>query len=478
MLRYIYIPALILLLIPCVLFAQEKVELRHADQLSGRIEDGKSIREVSGNVHFIQGNINVYCNSATQYVDENRVVLVGDVRILQDTLSIFTSRGTYNGNERVATGEGGVTLRDPNATLRANRGTYTFNDGKAVFTGNVIIVNPGYQITSSTLTYMRFSEDSFARGDVTVTTDSAVIKAESIDFFKRQGKTVAFENASINSDSTLITADTLTNFDFEDKSFANGNVTIVNLKNNATVKGNSAENYERNNYSKISGNVRSMQIETENNKTDTTFIYCNFMEAFRNPPETYTATENVEIIRGEFSAKCGYAVYYRDDETAALSINPIVWQSNSQMTGDSIFAELPGERLQAIYVKKLVGLEGSRFSFLITQNEEPGFNDRYDQVSGTDITMRFENDKIKQVDVTENANSIYFLYENNLANGLNKAEGDNMFIYFDDDEKVSRIRIDVNPVGQYVPEVRLIEVGLTLPGFNFRTDRPERRLPF
>lgn len=458
--------------------AQERVELKHADQLSGKTVDGKTVREVSGNVHFIQGNINVYCNSATQFVDENRVVLIGDVRILQDTLSIFTSRGTYDGNSKVATGEGGVTLRDPNATLRANRGTYTFNDGKAVFTGNVIIVNPTYQITSSALTYMRFSEDSYARGDVTVTTDSAIIKAESIDFLKRQGKTVAFQNASINSDSTLITADTLTNFDFEDKSFANGNVTIVNLKNNATVKGDIAENYERNNYSKISGNVRSMQIETENNKSDTTFIYSNFMEAFRNSPETYTATENVEIIRGDFAAKCGHAVYFRDDETAALSIDPIVWQDNSQMTGDSIFAELPGERLQTIYVKKLVGLENSKFSFLITQNEEPGFDDRYDQVSGTDITMRFENDKIDQVDVTENANSIYFLYENNLANGLNKAEGDNMFIYFNDDEKVSKIKIEVNPVGQYVPEVRLIEVGLTLPGFNFRTDRPERRLPF
>ena len=119
------------------IFAQEKVELIHADSLTGRTENGVIIREAQGNVQFKQGNITVFCNSATQYPDQNKVDLRGNVKIYQDTLSLFTSRGVYYGNEKKATGEGGVTLKDPNATLRANSGVYFFDQAKADFQGEL-----------------------------------------------------------------------------------------------------------------------------------------------------------------------------------------------------------------------------------------------------------------------------------------------------------------------------------------------------
>ena len=78
-----------------LLSAQDKIELKSADKLSGRTENGQTIREVSGNVHFVQGNINVYCNSAVQYIDANKAELTGNIRIYQDTLSLFTEKGYY-----------------------------------------------------------------------------------------------------------------------------------------------------------------------------------------------------------------------------------------------------------------------------------------------------------------------------------------------------------------------------------------------
>jgi len=461
-----------MLLISQMVFAQEKIELKNADQLSGKVIDGQNVREATGNVEFVQGNVKVYCNSATQFLDANRVELRGNVRILQDTLSLFTSKATYFGDDKRAISEGGVTLKDPNATLRAENGIYFFNEAKAILNGNVIIVNPEYRITSNELTYFRNNEDSFAKGNVIVTTDSAVIKADNIDFLKRQGKTYALGNVSIESDSTIITSDTATNFSGEKKSFASGNVKIVSLNNNTVISGRVLENYEKENYTIIKDKAELVQVE--DNK-DTLYISSDTMEAFRIKPEYYVATGNVEIIREMFLSKCGLGIYYRDNETVSLSIEPIVWQEQLQVTGDSIYAELPNNKLQRIFVKKLSSVQNSKLSFVISSNEDEYFKDRYDQINGRDITLNLSNDKINLIEVEGNSSSIYFLYEENKANGLNKVEGEELYIYFDDDEKVSKIKVDTVPKGEYVPEALLNKINLLLPGFSLREDKPLRR---
>ena len=90
-------------------YSQEKIILKNADKLQGETINGESVRKASGNVQFTQGNVDVYCNSATQYLTSNRVELIGNVKIYQDTLSLFTNKAVYFGNERRAICEG-VTL--------------------------------------------------------------------------------------------------------------------------------------------------------------------------------------------------------------------------------------------------------------------------------------------------------------------------------------------------------------------------------
>ena len=367
-------------------------------------------------------------------------------------------------------------MKDPNATIRADNGIYFFSEAKAIFKGDVIIVNEEYRITSQELTYLRNTEDSFAKGNVIVTSDSAIIKADNIDFYKTQGKTYALGNVSIESDSTIITADTLTNYSREKRSVASGNVKITSLNNSTVIYGNNIENFEIKNYTILKGNARLVQIETDSLKIskDTLLIYSDTMEAFRSKPDKYIAKSNVEIIRNEFAAKCMEGIYFKENETVSLSGKPIVWQDLLQMTGDSIFAELPENRLQTIFVKK-IPVKNSITSFVISGNKDEFFSDRYDQISGDDIEIKFKDDRIDLIEVKNNSNSIYFIYENNKANGLNKVEGKDLYVYFDEDEKVSKIKVEKDPVGEYVPEQILNSTGLTLPGFDLRDDKPVRK---
>lgn len=467
---------LILLMLSGVAFAQEKIELKKSDKLTGKTIDGKSVREATGNVHFVQGNVDVYCSEAIQYLDDNRIELKGNVKIYQDTLTLLTSKATYLGNEKKAVCDGSVTLKDKNATLRADNGVYFFNEAKAIFKGNVIIVNPEYKITSNELTYFRNTEDSFARGDVIVNTDSAVIKAQSIDFFKRQGKTFAVNNVSIESDSSIIYSDTLTDFSLEDKSIASGNVKIVNLSNNLVVTGSYAENYDSRKYAFVKGNTRLTQVE---NNTDTLFIYSSILETFRNKPERYVAKENVEVIRGTFLAKSDTAVFARtlngNKDEVSLFPRPVVWQDNLQLTADSVYALMENKKLSEVYAKKLEGYPGSKYSFLLIANKDPFFSDRFDQITGKDIKIKFINDSLKYVDVYKNSYSIYFAFENEKANGVNLVEGENMYIIFNSLQQVSKIRVEKNIKGQYVPEAKMEGVSKRLPGFILRSDKPSRK---
>lgn len=486
MIRYstliFYIGVYVFLLLPlneCL--SQEKIELKSADKLIGSTINGLSVREAIGNVYLTHKNIKVYCNSAIQYLDINKVELKGNVRILQDTLSLFATRAVYYGNEDRAICERGVILKDPNATLKADYGIYYFNENKAVFTGTVSIENPEYKIISNKLTYYRNTEDSFARENVTVTTDSAIIRAENIDFYKRQGKTFAFDKVTIESDSSIIYCDSLTNYKANRKSIASGKVTIVNPTRQTTIKGDYLENYEQTQYSFVKGNASLIKIETDKgnaNNVDTLFIYSNILEAYRGHQERYIATERVEIIRGLFSAKCEVAVYSKstDDEYSNfyLRTKPIVWYDNYQMTGDSIFADIYKNKVKRIYAQKL-DIQNSEESFLITINKDPLFKERFDQIKGNNITIFFEDEKIKTVEVLKNAYSIYFLYEEGKANGVNFSEGEKIKILFGEEQKASRIIVINSSSGKYVPENLLYTVPLKLSGFNLRTDRPSRR---
>lgn len=458
-----------------LIHSQEKVELKFAKQLTGKVIDGQDVREANGNVEFVQGNVKVYCNSATQYITSNRIELRGNVKIYQDTLSLFTTNADYFGDDKKAICEGGVTLKDPNATLRADNGIYSFNDSKAIFKGNVIIINPEYKITANEITYFRNNEDSFAKGNVIVTTDSAVIRADNIDFFKQKGKSFAYGKVKIESDSTEIYSDTATNFSNERMSVASGNVKIISLNNNTVITGNALENFEKDNFTVVKGNASFIQIE---NSKDTVRIYSDTMKAYRNKPEYYVALSNTEIIRNNFLSKCMTGIYFRDSSKVSLSGNPVIWQDRIQMTGDSVYADFPGKKLQTIFVKKIDRLNDSKISFVISgisDSINASGDSRYDQISGNDITLKFQNDKINLIEVYKNSRSYYFLFDNGKPDGINKSEGENIKIFFGDDEKASRIKVEDKPKGEYIPENLLNTTSLTLPGFNIRKDKPQIR---
>ena len=448
--------------------AQDKIKLNHADSLVGKTVNGEQIREANGNVSLTHNNVNITCNRVIQYFDQNKAELFGNVRVVKDTVTITAPAGIYYGNEAKVICPSGATLTDPKSTLYANYGTYYFNQDLASFRGNVHTTdNRSYTITSDELDYYRSVQKSYGRGNVKIVSDSSTIYCDNLIYEKLIGFSTATGSVRIESDSTVITSAKATYDEIQKKSIAEDSVKINFLNKNAIVYGDYSENYEKINYSFVQGSVRLIQTENKDEDYDTTFIFSKKMESFRNKPEYYIATDSVRTIRNDFSSASKIGYYFRNESgkggVISLARDPVVWKDNSQISGDTIFAYFRDD-IDDIYVKKS--------AIAIEFNDT--YPERYNQISGMYMHMKFTDNQVSFIQVDTSASSIYFIYEeDNSPNGANKAEGNVIILEFSE-KKVDLVKIYGGPIGSYIPEQLLSPTELILLGFRIRNDKPDR----
>src|SRR5690606_37432810 len=102
-------------------------------------------RDNSQQVHIIHENLNLWCDRAIQYSDENFIKAFGNVKMVQgDTINMTSKYAEYSGITQLAFASGDVVLKDPTST-----------------------------ITSDTLYFDRLKQEAFYRNGGTVVKDTS-----------------------------------------------------------------------------------------------------------------------------------------------------------------------------------------------------------------------------------------------------------------------------------------------------------------
>jgi lipopolysaccharide export system protein LptA len=415
------------------------------DSLVGKVIAGEPIREVYGNVNLKQGDILVTCDKAIQYISNNNALLTGNVIAKQDSITIVTSEGFYFGNERKTKSTTGITLDDQKVILKADSGEYYFEEDKAFFQTNVTLFDTITTLFSDELTY-----------------------------YQKEDRAIAVGRVKIIDSNNEISADTLEHFRNNKISFADGNVNIKSLKNNTMIFGNHLEDYPNRKYTVINENPLLLQIDTTITnggwfEVDTLVIKAEMMEAFRDTSNTFKAVDSVKIVKGEFASVNDFTLYLRSSNiiiTEKLndgSPQPILWYENSQLTGDSITVYLEDNKINLLDVVSN--------SFMLSQNQR--YVERFDQTSSNNINLFFSDNKIQKAKFVGSVFSIYYLYEEEVANGLSKSSAMDATIIFEENT-VSEVRLYGSPVSEYYPENQIIgnEKAFTLPQYKFYQNRP------
>jgi lipopolysaccharide export system protein LptA len=383
------------------------IRLNHADSLVGREIDGEAVREVIGNVEFVQDSVIVRCDRAVHHPAANRADLDGHVIVIRDTVTLTAPRGIYDGNKKQAYGYDGVRLWNKHVVLLAKEGDYLLDDKVAHFRDSVKVIDSTTTITGNELTY--------------------------------------YEN--------------------EHRSVVVGDVRVVNSRDNATMSGGWLEHLDERKYSKMLQAPKFVQLDTSaTGNIDTLVIIARQMESFEDSTRRFLGTDSVQLVRSGLSGKCALGVYYPDKDVVDLRKEPIIWYEENQVTGDSVQIELKKRRLDRVLVY------GDAFA--ISQSDSVHLN-RFDQLTGQKMTLYFLNEKLDHIEAEGTAVSLYFLYDQDEPNGVNKVSGDKVLVS-GQGGKAESIKVQGGTEGQYIPEkfVNGSESKYDLAGFKWRTDRP------
>ena len=394
---------------------QRDFEIRAADVLNVRRIGTQQIQALIGRVQMMQPSAN------------------GDIKIWCD--SAFRNMQT-----NVADLFGHVRIVRDSMTLTSTEGTYSGNDRRAVFPKSVRLDRGHTVLTSRYGEYWANDKRAYFRGDVHVVDSSS---------------------------STW--SDELTYFENDDKSIAVSQVRVSSTENNITVFGDSLVHFEKRKYTIIPKNPRLMQIDTTaSGGLDTLIILASRMEAFQDSLQRFVAVGRVEMARSDFSARCGEATYFYRRDRIILRQQPVVWNAGNQVTGDSIVITTKERKLQSVYVRGR-GMAVSRADSL--------HKSRFNQLSAREVTLRFKEGKIDQIDADRTATSLYYLVDGATPNGVNRSSGDRILMDFFAG-KIDRIKIIGGVEGRYFPEKMIAkhEQEYNLDGFRWITDRPRRKL--
>ena len=140
---------------------------------------------------------------------------------------------------------------------------------------------------------------------------------------------------------------------------------------------------------------------------------------------------------------------------------PILWNNNSQITGDLIKIKFD---IQKNTIDSLFVLENA---FII---EKDTFEVGYNQISGKNLYGNFIEGKLKEIDIIKNAESIYFLRNSdNELIGIDKSKSAKIRILINNQLINSFVKINQID-GTTFPEEDFVEQNKLLKGFFYREE--------
>jgi lipopolysaccharide export system protein LptA len=443
---------------------------------------------LTGNVRVNHDGIIMTCNKAYFFQNENYIKAFGNVQLVQgDTLFLNSKYAEYNGNRRIAFATGDAKMRSPQSTLvtdtinfdrntqevfyntngtitnrdnilKSKSGKYYVAEKKFQFLTAVTITNPKYVMKSNHLDYYTNSGHSYLFGPSTITSKANFIYTEKGFYDTKKNLAHFLRKSYIKYDDRLIEGDSLyydRNVEFAS---ATRNVKITDSINKGIVKGHYAELYK--NKDSMFVTKRAVAINLVENDS----VYIHGKKLMVTGPEgnrIIRAFKNVRFYKLDMSGKCDSL--HSSSKTALTKLigNPILWNGESQITGDLM--HLIGNNT----TKKLDSLKVLNNTFIVSKDT---IGTGYNQVKGQNLYGKFEEGKLHDVDIIKNTEVVYYM-RNDAQEliGINKNVSSKINIIFDKNE-IETITFFNNVDGTIYPDKDLPEPERKLRGLVWRGD--------
>ena len=177
------------------------------------------------------------------------------------------------------------------------------------------------------------------------------------------------------------------------------------------------------------------------------------------------AYRNAKIFKSDLQARADSMYFSYSDSTVRCYFNPILWAQGSQLTGDTIYLQLKNKKLNNMLLQ--------HNSFIVNSEDKDSIN--FNQIKGKVITGYFRDNKLNQLFVDGNAESVYYVKDDSAYVGLNHQVSSRIKINFSDG-KLGAINFIRAVQASTKPMDKLTEEDKILKGFIWKPkDRPKSK---
>ncbi len=440
-------------------------------------------------VQFEHQGADLWCDVAIFYNQENRLKAIGNIRLQQgDSIEMNSGKMDYDGNTKLAKAWENVDLTDGKMTLttdtlyfdRENQLSYYRSGGKVVdsvnvltsiignyfmklkkvqFRKNVHIDNPEYIIDSEQLDYYRLSKNAYMYGPSTIVGEEYKIYCERGFYDTTIERGYGVKNTRIDYNNRIIEGDSVY-FD-KTSSFASAtnNIKVTDTVNNGVIRAHYAEVFKEKD--SVFATKRAVAINLV--QQDSLYIHGDTLMVTGKPESRIVrAFRNAKFYKTDLSGKCDSIHSEEKTGITQLITNPILWNLENQITGDSIhlISDLETEKLDSLKV-----LENA---FIISADTigKKGYN----QAKGKNLLGKFIENELKIIDLIQNTEVIYYMYnDDDELIGIDKTICSKIRLLMANSD-IEDITFFVNPDGDIFPETDLPEESRKLKGFVWRGD--------
>lgn len=463
------------------------------------------VRSDQAQIHIVHEGIDMWCDKAIYYQDEDFIEAFSDVVIKQgDSVNMTSKYVEYSGITKMAFAAGDVVLtepqsvlttdtlyfdrtkqeayyrttgkvvRDSSGTITSQVGRYYMTNKKYRFLKDVVLVNPEYTLDTNQLDFYSDSGHSYMYGPSTIVGDSSKIYCERGFYDTNNDIGYFIKNSKINYNNREVIGDSLY-FD-RNRSFASAtnNIVVTDTINNSIIKGHYAEVFRAKDSVFITKRALAITVQ----ETDSIYIHADTLMITGKPEHRITrAYYNAKMYKSDMSGKADsiHADHktgltqlinldrFSSTDAYAIKRRPILWNLGNQMTGDSIHL------ISNVEKEELDSLKVFNNAFLISKDT---IGDGFNQIKGQKLIGLFENNELYNVDIIKNAEIIFYSRnDNDSLIGINKSKSAKINMKFEEGYKIVTLFNQVD--GEIYPESQFPENARKFRGFDWRgNERP------
>jgi lipopolysaccharide assembly outer membrane protein LptD (OstA) len=457
-----------------------KIYLEHANTLSFNKTIDPDNKVLLGDVRFRHDSSYMYCDSAYFYELSNSLEAFSNVRMEQgDTLFIYGDWLYYDGDTQLARLRKNVRMENNQVTLftdslnfnRIENIGYYFDGGKivdednelssffgqyspdtkdAVFNDSVQLINPQFILYSDTLHYNTDTKIAVILGPSVIESDSGIVYSSRGWYNTETNISLLLDNSQVVSGNRILIGDSI----YYDKnsgfSEVFGNMSLRDTSQMIILEGQYGYYNEKTEFAFATDSARFLEYS----RGDTLYLHADtlLMSTIDSTYRELKAYHGVRFYRIDLQGVSDSMIFNTRDSVLYMYSDPVLWNDVYQLYGDTILVYMNDSAVDYAHI--------IQFAFAVQFLDTTYYN----QLKGNDMVVYFEGNAMRQIDVSGNAESIYYPIDNGGMMGMNQTQSSYITIWLKEN-KLERIKFWPKSEGEIIPLPDLLPGQKTLRDF-------------